>query len=404
VSRSVVVVSLRAGDWLEPCLESVRDQADQLVVVDNGSAGSEVSEVGRRFGALVVRNRDNQGFAGGANQGIRQATGEVVALLNDDAVAEATWLDATEPALGDPSVAAVTPKVLLDGWYGQLPAADEVWYAPGDTRPLGRQLTSVRHGGDELIDRLVGPGVHRLESGVVDGVPTRWRWTRPDKPYFAPLPGPDPEATVMLNGTDEVHLTAVCRLINNTGLFLRSDGYSGDHGLECPDDGRWDQPRETFGASGTALVTRADVLHRVGLLAEPFFAYYEDTDWSWRARRHGLAVTYLPTTSVSHRRSVTSVETLGDRVRILGERNRLLCLVRNAPSGELARQVWMRVADGPDHGVRRGMLTHLPWALATRAQLSRGSTVGVTELWDRWAGADASWDDGPAGAVEATGG
>ena len=94
MSRSVVVVSLRAGDWLEPCLESVRDQADQLVVVDNGSAGSEVSEVGRRFGALVVRNRDNQGFAGGANQGIRQATGEVVALLNDDAVAEATWLDA----------------------------------------------------------------------------------------------------------------------------------------------------------------------------------------------------------------------------------------------------------------------------------------------------------------------
>ena len=58
----------------------------------------------------------------------------------------------------------------------------------------------------------------------------------------------------------------------------------------------------------------------------------------------------------------------------------------------------------PTTGSDAGMLTHLPWALATRAQLSRGSTVGVTELWDRWAGADASWDDGPAGAVEATGG
>jgi len=404
VSRSVVVVSLRAGDWLGPCLESVRDQADQLVVVDNGSVGAEVSEVGRHFGALVIRNRDNQGFAGGANEGLRQTTGDMVALLNDDAVADPTWLDRTEPALGDPSVAAVTPKVLLDGWYGQLLATEDAWWAPADARPLGRRLTSVRLAGDELLARLVGPGIHRLESGAIDGTATRWRWTRPGKPYFVPLPGPEPGTTVTVNETEEVPVTAVCRLINNTGLFLRSDGYSGDHGLECPDDGRWERPRETFGASGTAMVMRAEVLHRVGLLAEPFFAYYEDTDWSWRARRHGLEVRYLPTTSVSHRRSVTSAETLGARIRILGERNRLLCLVRNAPREVLTREVWRRIADGPDHGIRRGMLSHLPWALATRAQLSRRSSVEAAVVWDRWAGADVSWDDGPAAPMGATDG
>ncbi len=135
MSRSVVVVSLRAGDWLEPCLRSVRDQVDQVVVVDNGSAGSEVSEVGRRLGATVVRNRENQGFAGGANQGIRLATGGVVALLNDDAVAGPSWLDASEAALSDPSVGAVTPKVLLDGWYGQVVPDEDGLVRPGGLPP-----------------------------------------------------------------------------------------------------------------------------------------------------------------------------------------------------------------------------------------------------------------------------
>lgn len=404
MSRSVVVVSMRCGDWLEPCLASVRDQADQVVVVDNGSAGAEVSVLARRFGATVVRNGENQGFAGGANRGIRQATGDVVALLNDDAVAGPSWLDDAEGALADPSVAAVTPKVLLEGWYGQVVPSEDAWHAPADSRPLGRRLTSVRHGGTEVLDRLVGPGIHRLESGVVEGRPARWRWTRPGKPYFVPLSGPAPGATVTLDGEEEVAVSAVCRLVNNTGLFLRSDGYAGDHGLESPDDGRFDQPRETFGTSGTAMVSRAEVLDRVGLFPEPFFAYYEDADWSWRARRQGLRLVYRPASSVSHRRSVTSVATLGARVRVLGERNRLLTLVRNAPGGIMAREVRRRIVDGPDHGIRRDMVAHLPWALTSRAQLSRRSSVDTAEVWDRWAGADVVWDDGPCQPKTGTGG
>ncbi len=293
VSRSMVVVSLEAGAWLEECLASVRDQTDQLIVVDNGSPGSRVSGVGRRFGATVVRNRTNQGFTGGVNQGIRCATGDVVALLNDDAVAGPTWLAGAEAALSVPSVAAVTPKVLLQGWFGQVLLADEAWYAPSDARPLGRQLTSLCYGGEELLDRLVGPGVHRLESGLDRGQPAQWRWTRPGKPFYVPLTSSTPTGPITVNGNEELTCSVVCRLINNTGLFLRSDGYAGDHGLESPDDGRWDHQRETFGVSGTAMVTRAETLKRVGLLADPFFAYYEDADWSWRARRLGYELMYV---------------------------------------------------------------------------------------------------------------
>jgi GT2 family glycosyltransferase len=404
MTRSVVVVSLEAGEWLEECLGSVHDQTDQLVVVDNGSHDAQVSAVGHRFGATVVRSRVNRGFTGGANQGVRAATGEVVALLNDDAVAEPNWLAAAEEALSKPSVAAVTPKVLLQGWFGQVVLSDEAWYAPSDARPLGRQLTSVRYDGQELMDQLVGPGVHRLETGVDGDRPARWRWSRPGKPFYVPLGSSTPLGPVTVNGSEEVTCNVVCRLINNAGLYLRPDGYAGDLGLESPDDGRWDHPRETFGVSGTAMVTRAGTLRRVGLFADPFFAYYEDADWSWRARRQGYELAYAPSASVSHRRSVTSGPTLGARVRILGERNRLLCMVRNAPRPDTSGQIRRTIAAGPDHGVRRGLLGRLPWALATRTQLERRSTVSRTEVWDRWAGADVEWDDLPSATENGSGG
>jgi GT2 family glycosyltransferase len=395
VTSSVVVVSLRAGDWLGPCLDSVRDQADQVVVVDNGSAGAEVSEVGRRYGATVVANRVNQGFAGGANQGIRRATGEMVALLNDDAVADPTWLSTAASALDDPTVAAVTPKILLDGWFAQVIPTGELWFAPPDPRPLGQKLGSVRCDGTEVLAQVVGPGVYPLESGVEDGAATSWRWTRPGRPYYVPLADGAWDGDIVVNGTDRVTVDTVCRLVNNAGLYLRSDGYAGDFGLETPDDGRFDRPRYPFGVSGTAMAARAEVFRSVGLFAEPFFAYYEDTDWSWRARRLGLRLAYAPSTSISHRRSVTSTTTLGSRVRILGERNRLLSIIRNAPRQVVVDEVRRRMVDGPDHGVRRGMLQHAPWALATRWQLERRSEVSARQLWDEWAGADVTWDDGP---------
>jgi len=97
---------------------------------------------------------------------------------------------------------------------------------------------------------------------------------------------------------------------------------------------------------------------------------------------------------------VTSAQTLGGRVRILSERNRLLCLVRNAPGDVMANAVRRRIVDGPDHGIRRGMVRKLPWALATRFQLARGASLTAAEVWERWAGSDIEWDDGPCAPEE----
>lgn len=52
--------------------------------------------------------------------------------------------------------------------------------------------------------------------------------------------------------------------------------------------------------TGTCLMTRRDVLERVGLFDHRFALYWEDADWSRRARRAGFTLLYVPEAEVVH--------------------------------------------------------------------------------------------------------
>jgi GT2 family glycosyltransferase len=57
---------------------------------------------------------------------------------------------------------------------------------------------------------------------------------------------------------------------------------------------------------GTCLLLRAAALRRVGLLDESYFAYHEEVDWCFRARKAGLLVYYQPYSRVWHRGSIST--------------------------------------------------------------------------------------------------
>ncbi len=391
VSSTVVVLSQRPGDWLAPCLASVLDQADRVVLVDNASVGAEASAVGAAHGVEVLRSEVNLGFAGGVNLALAAVRTDLVALLNDDAVAGPAWIRNAADILTDVGIAAVTPKVRMHGCYREVVLSDPPWPAPDDPRTLGRRIRSVRSGDEEVIDRLVGVGIHRLEG---EPGAERWRWTIPGRPWYVPVDGPTTAVTV---DGDDPGPGPVCRLLNKAGSYIRANGSLGDVGAETPDDGRWDEPAERFFSSGTALVARTETVRRIGALPDPFFAYYEDGDWSWRARLAGLRHMYDPASVVDHRVSATTGG--GAWVHRMALRNRTLCLVRNAPRAVALRGVRATVADGPRDGVRRDVLRHLPWAVATRARLSRRWVLRPEDVWERWAGVDTTWDDGPVRVV-----
>ena len=113
---TVVVCTRDRPALLEQCLRSVSAQSYpvfDILVVENSVHEESVElarETCRRWGAAhaVVRP---PGLTRARNAGARLARGEIVAYLDDDAVAEPGWLSALAEDLSDPEVVAVTGRI-----------------------------------------------------------------------------------------------------------------------------------------------------------------------------------------------------------------------------------------------------------------------------------------------------
>ena len=68
--------------------------------------------------------------------------------------------------------------------------------------------------------------------------------------------------------------------------------------VEC---GLASEDRDVEQIPGACLLTRRDVLEVVGLFDEGYPIWFEDVDWSWRARSAGYRLRYVGSTAVTHR-------------------------------------------------------------------------------------------------------
>ncbi len=75
---------------------------------------------------------------------------------------------------------------------------------------------------------------------------------------------------------------------------------SGNRGRDQTDRGQYDRPADIDFGSGCCLLMSRAALSEIGLLNDAYFAYYEDVDWSFRLRKKGLAVGYVPQAKVWH--------------------------------------------------------------------------------------------------------
>jgi hypothetical protein len=72
------------------------------------------------------------------------------------------------------------------------------------------------------------------------------------------------------------------------------------------DDGRWNSPLERDYLTGCALLVSRQLFQEVGLFDERFFMYYEDSDFSLRARSAGFDLLLVPLAKVWHKVSSSS--------------------------------------------------------------------------------------------------
>ncbi len=67
-----------------------------------------------------------------------------------------------------------------------------------------------------------------------------------------------------------------------------------------------DEKKEVDYVTGCALMTKREVIDKVGLLDEAYFAYGEDTDWNLKVKQAGYKLVYVPFGGVWHAKSFTT--------------------------------------------------------------------------------------------------
>jgi len=131
---SVITVNWNNFNDSAECLESLRKTTYpnfEVIVVDNGSVGDDVSLLKQRFGDSIrlIVNDKNSGFAGGCNIGIKDALArgaDYVVLLNNDTVVAPDFLEGlVRVAQSDERVGIAGGKVFC---Y-ELP--ELIWFAGG---------------------------------------------------------------------------------------------------------------------------------------------------------------------------------------------------------------------------------------------------------------------------------
>ncbi len=214
---------------------------DEVIVVDNGSRESPAPILEECLpGARLVEMGRNAGFTTAVNHGADLATGDLLLILNPDAMPEPGFGEAIRKPAGD--------RPEWDAWMA---------------------LVACR------ID-----GEMRINS-----------WANP------------------------VHFTGIA--------------WAGGHGRAISDAG---PARDIPVASGACLAVRRESWQRVGGLAEEFFLYHEDIDFSLRLRSAGGRIGLEPAAVVDHDYDFGS----NDLKWFWLERNRLAMVIRNYPAPLLA--------------------------------------------------------------------
>ena len=148
-----VVICAFTFDRLEvmgESLDSLRAQTlaphEVVLVIDH--APELMEEARRRWPDVrIVANREKRGLSGARNTGVAEASGEVVAFLDDDAIADRRWVERLATAYADPNVlgagGTVRPR-WVEGKPGWFPPEFD-WVVGCTHSGMPQELAPVRN-------------------------------------------------------------------------------------------------------------------------------------------------------------------------------------------------------------------------------------------------------------------
>jgi GT2 family glycosyltransferase len=261
---SIIIVSYNTRDLTLQTLDSVKENVSsskllkaqtEVIVVDNNSSDESVSAVKQwlkknAIKGQVIANKDNKGFSSANNQGLNQAQGKYVLLLNSDTVVQNEGLEKVVRAFEEHPIQESTAEL------------------------------SSQHG---RLDKL---GI--LAATLLN----------PDKTIQA-QGGSFP---TLLSLTTHLLLLDDLPLI---GRFLPSTQHTGHNARQTLSTDSDDLIQLDW-VGGTAMMLRREMIDEIGQLDSNIFMYGEDIEYCMRARDHHWDVAIHPSAQIVHYGSASS--------------------------------------------------------------------------------------------------
>ena len=294
---SVVILNFNGSTETLNLLNSLNEQTNkdfEIIVVDNASEEDDFTNLQKSIHnpditmlnivnpqVKIMRNSENLGFSGGNNTGIRQALNpstlsgqemgsDWVVLLNNDTWVERDFAERLKAVLG------------------------------AKTRSTGSGQAGVV--GIPLVE-----GDRVAYCGKI-------RWLKPTLSH--------------INDAKAISNFQPVRMDIRPGGFPISNEFSNPN---SPNGKRKMISDKCFYAIGGAMAIHKDVFEKIGLLDEKYFLYFEDADFSVRARKAGFDISIADNLSAHHHIS-SSAKKLGSPLLMRYHyRNALYFNFKNGP-------------------------------------------------------------------------
>lgn len=115
-SHSIIVLTYNALNYTKKCLESIEQNTKgnfELIVIENNSSDETAEwlktfeQKPRSYHLTVVYSKENLGVAGGRNEGLKYATGDLITFLDNDTEVSEGWQNTIQNEFEDKEVGVV---------------------------------------------------------------------------------------------------------------------------------------------------------------------------------------------------------------------------------------------------------------------------------------------------------
>jgi len=121
---SVIICTFNRANYLGRCLDALGKQTytNQEIIVVNGPSTDDTSTILARYPELkIIQQNTLNGLSAARNLGIYEAKGEIIAFIDDDAIAEAHWIDNIVRGYSDATIGGVGGPVFeITGTWHQF--------------------------------------------------------------------------------------------------------------------------------------------------------------------------------------------------------------------------------------------------------------------------------------------